>query len=60
MCIKVMNTTTIAYSLLSILLISATGCVGTKAGAYRVFNEDLGRLVGVDVNEAYILMLGIL
>jgi hypothetical protein len=35
-----------------------TGCVGTKAGAYRVFAEDLKRLEGKSFNDANVFLIG--
>lgn len=34
------------------------GCVGTKAGAYRVFAEDLDRLSRKAFDEAYVYNIG--
>lgn len=46
---------------ISILIISVlAGCVGTKAGAYRVFAEDLERLVGTNFKDSYIYNIGYL
>ena len=46
--------------LLISLVVSLYGCVGTKAGGYRVFDEDLQRLIGTSYNEAYVFNLGYL
>ena len=35
-----------------------TGCVGTLSGAYRVFAEDLERLVGKEFKDAYVYNIG--
>lgn len=37
-----------------------TGCVGTRAGAYQVFAEDLERLSGIPLKEAYVYNIGYL
>jgi len=41
-----------------VILITLTGCVGTKAGAYKVFAEDLQRLEGTQFNSAYVWFVG--
>lgn len=40
------------------LLAALLCCAGTKAGAYRVFAEDLERLPGKKVSEAYEYNIG--
>lgn len=46
--------------ILTITLIASASCVGTKTGAYEAFTEDLERLSGTDLNEAYIYNIGYL
>jgi hypothetical protein len=45
---------------LALLATAITGCIVTKAGAYRVFAEDLERLQGQSFNEAYVYNIGYL
>lgn len=45
---------------LLLLTVCLYGCVGTKAGGYRVFDEDLQRLIGVLYKKAYVFNLGYL
>jgi len=39
---------------------SLAACVGTKAGAYQVFAEDLQRLKGTPFNKSYVYLVGYL
>lgn len=48
----------IRISILIIFISVLVGCVGTKAGAYRVFAEDLERLVGTSFEESYVYNIG--
>lgn len=43
-----------------LLSISVAACVGSKAGAYRVFAEDLQRLKGAPFNTSYVYLVGYL
>ena len=45
---------------LTFFAITLAGCVGTKAGAYRVFAEDLERLSGKTFEESYVYNIGYL
>jgi hypothetical protein len=44
----------------AILSISLAACVGSKAGAYRVFAEDLQRLKGKPFSKSYVYLIGYL
>jgi hypothetical protein len=50
----------IRVSILIILISVIAGCVGTKAGAYRVFAEDLERLIGTSFKVSYVYNIGYL
>ncbi len=39
-------------------LLSLSACVGTKAGAYGVFSDDLKRIIGKPINEASVFGIG--
>jgi len=52
---KAMNMMKILAFLMSITLI---GCIGTKAGAYKIFAEDVQRLEGEQFNSAYVFLVG--
>ncbi|MGY0216337.1 hypothetical protein ACWJJH_02990 [Endozoicomonadaceae bacterium StTr2] len=52
-----MNTKITIMMMLAVLL---SGCVGTKAGAYQVFAEDLERLSGKNFTDSYIYNIGYL
>lgn len=43
-----------------ILIGFLTGCVGTRAGAYQAFAEDLERLSGIPLEKAYVYNIGYL
>lgn len=43
-----------------LLSISLSACVGSKAGAYRVFAEDLQRLKGTPFSKSYVYLVGYL
>ena len=43
---------------LAILMSIMSGCIVTKTGAYRVFAEDLERLSGQSVSDAYVYNIG--
>lgn len=45
---------------LALLITTITGCIATKAGAYRVFAEDLARLRDQRFDEAYVYNIGYL
>jgi len=47
-------------SLCTIALVILSACVGTKTGAYRVFTDDLTRIVGQPLDEANIFNIGFL
>jgi len=44
----------------TVIFVLLTGCVGTKAGAYRVFAEDLERLKGKELSKSYVFLIGYL
>lgn len=48
--------------LMATVLVSTSfvACVGTKAGAYQVFTEDLQRLKGTPFNKSYVYLVGYL
>jgi len=50
----------IRVSILIILALAITSCVATKSGAYRIFAEDLERLVGSNFQESYVFNIGYL
>jgi hexokinase len=50
----------IRISILVLLMSVLSGCVGTMAGAYRVFAEDLERLIGTNFNNSYVYNIGYL
>ena len=50
----------IKITIVMMLIILISGCVGTKAGAYRVFAEDLERLSGTNFKDSYIYNIGYL
>ena len=37
-----------------------SGCVGTMSGSYRVFAEDLERLIGTNFDDSYVYNIGYL
>lgn len=43
-----------------LLSITLAACVGTKAGAYRVFAQDLQRLKGTPFSTSYVFLVGYL
>ena len=50
----------IRISTLIVLMVVLAGCVGTLSGAYRVFAEDLERLIGTNFRESYVYNIGYL
>ena len=47
-----------ARKLVFFIFIFLAGCVGTKAGAFRIFQEDLNRIIGKNLEDSYIYYVG--
>jgi hypothetical protein len=41
-----------------VFLLSLTACIATKTGAYGVFSDDLKRIIGKPLKEAYVFGIG--
>lgn len=50
----------IRISILIVMMSVLVGCVGTMSGAYRVFAEDLERLIGTNFKDSYVYNIGYL
>ena len=57
---KILMTPIGRATILISLAASLCACIGTKAGGYRVFDEDLQRLIGTPYSDAYVFNLGYL